>query len=257
MKVYTFGEKKQKSLLMFQCTAEPWWVFERAAKKLSEEFRVFLFISDGHDEMKTDFISIENNVKQAVSFLKDEGIKKLDIVYGVSMGGSSVIYMLAHQFIPVKKAIIDAGITPYSYPKFICRLIALKDFLLVKIAFKSLKFMKLVMPPQRWTPKGEDPEQHYQKIFNFGKNHYSNKTIYNVFWSTNNYSIPNKVLKIDTAIEYWFGEKEAKKRKKDIEYVKKIFPQVIFKEFKGLEHAELVMMFPDYFYEEVMRFWKL
>jgi hypothetical protein len=44
------------------------------------------------------------------------------------MGGAAVIRFLATQDIIADKAIIDAGITPYPYPKPVCRLIALKDW---------------------------------------------------------------------------------------------------------------------------------
>ena len=27
--------------------------------------------------------------------------------------------------------------------------------------------MKAAMPPERWTPKGEDPQEHYRRIFAF------------------------------------------------------------------------------------------
>lgn len=255
MKVYEFGVEKEKTLLMFQCGAEPWWVFKKSAEAISKDFHVFLFISDGHDEMGTDFVSIEKNVEQAVSYLIGKEIQHLDMVYGISMGGSSVMYMLANQVIPVKKAIIDAGITPYPYPKWICRLIAVRDFLLLKIGFKSLRLMKILMPPERWTPAGEDPKEHYQKLFDFGKHHYSDKTIYNVFWSANNYPMPDSIPAINTDIEYWYGEEERTKRRNDIGYAKKAFPQIVPKEFKGLAHAELVMMFPESFHQEVLRFW--
>lgn len=254
MQVYEFGKDNKNTFLMFQCTAEPWWVFKNSAEAVSRDFRVFLFISDGHDETGTDFISIEKNVEQAVSYLHEEGIQYLDMVYGISMGGSSVMYMLANQMFPVKKAVIDAGITPYPYPKWLCRMISIKDYLLIKTAFKSLKLMKKIMPPERWTPEGEDPEEHYQKLFEFGKNHYSNKTIYNVFWSTNNYPMPNPAPSVNTEIEYWYGEEEKSKRKQDIAYAKKAFPQITLKEFKGLEHGELVMMFPERFHQEVLKF---
>ncbi|MGI6617444.1 MAG: hypothetical protein ACOX36_05280 [Saccharofermentanales bacterium] len=255
MKVYEYGEDNEKTLLMFQCAAEPWWVFRSSAEALSKDFHVFLFISDGHDEIGTDFLSIEKNVEQAVSYLNGEGVQHLDMVYGISMGGSSVMYMLANQVIPVKKAIVDAGITPYPYPTWLCRIIALKDYLMVKIGFKSLRLMKMVMPPERWTPKGEDPEEHYKKLFEFGRNHYSNKTIYNVFWSANNYPMPDPVPTSKTKMEYWYGEEEKSARKNDFAYAKKAFPQIVPREFKGMQHGELVMMFPERFHQEVLRFW--
>ena len=39
-----------------------------------------------------------------------------------------------------------------------------------------------------------------------------------------------------------------------IEFVSRTYPQTVFREFKGLAHAELVMMFPERFAREVKRF---
>ena len=254
MKVYEFGETHEKIFVMFQCAAEPWWVFKASAEAMAKDCHVFLFIADGHDELGTEFISIEKNARDAAGFLRKKGISHVEAMYGVSMGGASVIRFLATEDIPVEKAIIDAGITPYPYPKPICRLIAVKDWITVMLGTKSMTFMKLAYPPERWTPKGEDPEEHYRKIFDFEKHHFSPRTIYNVFWSTNNYSMPVPVPSVPTKIEYWYGEEEKKARKKDLAYTQKAYPQTVEREFKGLAHAELVLMLPDRFYSEVTRF---
>ena len=254
MKVYEFGAEHEKDFVMFQCAAEPWWVFEASAKALSREYHVYLFIADGHDEQGTTFISIEKTVEDAAAFLREHGVRHLDGAYGVSMGGASVIRFLATQDISVDKAIIDAGITPYPYPKCICRLIAVKDWIMMMLGTKSMAFMKLAAPPKRWTPKGEDSEEHYRKIFEFEKNHFSSKTIYNVFWSANNYSMPDPIPEVKTKIEYWYGQEEKKARKNDLAYTQRIYPQTVPKEFEGLAHAELVLMFPERFSAEVKRF---
>ena len=256
MKVYEFGKEKTKIFVMFQCAAEPWWVFKPAAETMAKDYHVYLFIADGHDEMGTEFISIEKNVKDAASYLRKSGVSRVEAMYGVSMGGASVIRFLATEDIPVDKAIIDAGITPYPYPKWLCRLIAVKDWIMMMLGTKTMTFMKLAAPPERWTPEGEDPEEHYRKIFDFEKNHFSSRTIYNVFWSTNNYSMPDPVPHVNARIEYWYGEEEKKARKNDLAYTKKVYPQTVSRQFKGLAHAELVLMFPERFYEESMRFFK-
>jgi hypothetical protein len=67
--------------------------------------------------------------------------------------------------------------------------------------------------------------------------------------------MPETVPASDTEMEYWYGQEEKAARKSDLAYAKKAFPQIIIKEFKGLEHAELVMMFPERFHQEIMRFW--
>ncbi len=256
MKVYEFGKEHARSFVMFQCTAEPWWVFKASAEEMAEDCHVYLFIADGHDGLGTEFVSLEDYAGGAARYLKAQDVGRVDAMYGVSMGGAAVIRFLAAEDIPVDKAIIDAGITPYPYPRPISRLISVKDWIMIMLVTRSLKLMKLACPPERWTPEGEDPEVHYRALLEFYKRHYSSGTIYNVFWSTNTYSMPDPVPGVDTKIEYWYGEEEKRAREKehDIEFVCRTYPQTVPREFKGLAHAELVMMFPERFAAEVKRF---
>ncbi len=254
MRVYEFGVENKETFVMFQCAAEPWWVFKASAEAMARDYHVYLFIADGHDEQGTEFISIEKNVRDAADYLRKHGVGHVEAMYGVSMGGASVIRFLATEDIGVDNAIIDAGITPYPYPRPVCRLISVWDWITVMLGTKSMTFMKLAAPPERWTPEGEDPEEHYRKIFAFEKRHFSPRTIYNVFWSTNNYIMPEPVTRVYTRIEYWYGEEEKKARKRDLAYTLKVYPQTVAREFMGLAHAELVLMFPQRFYEEVTRF---
>ena len=71
---------------------------------------------------------------------------------------------------------------------------------------------------------------------------YSNKTISNVFWSANNYELPHPALKINSRIEYWYGEYEKKARKNDMAYINSYFEGVTFRQIDGMEHGELVMI---------------
>ena len=164
MKVYEFGAEHRRVFVMFQCAAEPWWVFRASAEAMARDWHVFLVIADGHDELGTEFVSIEKNVEDAAACLRGRGVTRIDGLYGVSMGGASAMRFLATQDIPVDRAIIDAGITPYPYPRLVCRLIAIRDWVQMMLGTKSLRLMKLAMPPERWTPRGEDPEEHYRRI---------------------------------------------------------------------------------------------
>ena len=105
MKVNEYGSEHEKTVAMFQCAAEPGWVFIPSAEALAKDYHVFLFIADGHDELGTTFVSIEKYVDDAASYLKENGIRRLDLLYGVSMGGAAVIRFLATQDIIVDKAI--------------------------------------------------------------------------------------------------------------------------------------------------------
>ena len=180
MKVYEFGTEHEKNFVMFQCAAEPWWVFKASAETMAKDCHVYLFIADGHDEQGTEFVSIEKTVRDAADYLREKGVSHVEAMYGVSMGGASVIRFLATEDIGVDKAIIDAGITPYPYPRLFCRLISVWDWITVMLGTKSMTLMKLAMPPERWTPEGEDPDEHYRKIFDFEKHHFSPRTMLNL-----------------------------------------------------------------------------
>lgn len=242
---------------MLQCAAEPIWTFEPSAKCMADYFHVYLAGADGHDPTEnTTFTTIEDYARKAVNYLKENSVSKLDALYGVSMGGATAMYLLASQLIPVSKAIIDAGITPYPYPKWICRLISLRDFCLIPLGTMNMSVLKKVSPPEEWVPEGIDPEEDYRRIYDFEKHHFSAKTNYNVFWSANNYRMPNPVPHIDTEMEYWYGSKEADARKNDIAYARRVFPQIKVKVQEGYQHAQLVLVHPKEFCEEAMHFYK-
>lgn len=255
MKIYEYGMQHQKTLLMFQCACEPTWIFEEPAREMSRYFHVFLAGADGHDPSEnTTFTAIEDYVLKTVHALKKRGIDHLDALYGVSMGGAAAMYLLAWNLLPVKKAIIDAGITPYPYPKWICRLISCRDFCLILLATINMDVLKKVSPPAQWTPEGKDPVEHYKRIYDFLKHHFSKETDYNVFWSSNNYVMPDPFPSVNTEMEYWYGSKEKRDRRKDLIYVKKNFPQCRIAEQEGYKHAQLVIVHPHEFAIRSMNF---
>ncbi len=239
---------------MFPCTAEPWWVFRASAEAMAETWHVFLIMPDGHDGEGTEFESVERSAHDAAAFLRARGIARVDAMYGVSMGGAIVTRFLAAEKIPVEKAIIDAGITPYELPRSLCRLIAARDWACIMLGTRSLRLMKLAMPPARWTPAGEDPEEHYRKVLDFERHSFSSRTAYRVFWSANNYAMPKPVPAVGTEIEYWYGDEEERARREDLARVRAAYPQTVPRKFAGLAHAELVMMFPARFRSEALRF---
>ena len=75
----------------------------------------------------------------------------------------------------------------------------------------------------------------------------SAKTIWNGFYSANNYSMPEPIRKPDCPVQYWYGEQEKKARKWDIAYIRKNFPDTVFVENKGQDHAEFFTLHPEEF----------
>ena len=117
MKVLEHGGRIGWTLLFFPCTAEPVWVFEQTIALLAQRWHVFQVVFDGHEpEEPGDFTSVEQTVDEVTEYLKAHGVARLDAAYGCSLGGACLTRFLALGEIPVGRAIIDGGITPYQLP---------------------------------------------------------------------------------------------------------------------------------------------
>ena len=253
MIIHEYGMENEKKVLFIATAAlEPYWAFEKQAVALGGDYHVYAVAADGHDGQPGDFISIEKTVVDMTAELKRRGVTNLYAAYGLSMGGAVIVRFLVTGGIPVKRAIIDGGILPYTYPKWICHLIHAWEYISMRSITKSRRLLELVAPPEKYTAEGSDPKEEYGGLMEFYKT-YSNKTISNVFWSANNYELPHPAPKLGTKIEYWYGEHEKRARKNDMAYIRSYFDGVIFRQIDGMAHGELVMMHLSRFDREIKK----
>ena len=254
MIIREFGKKNPKHLLFFPGSCEPWEAFEPSARELAKTFHVLLVTPDGHDpEIGGDFISVERTVDQTLDCLKAHGIEYLDALYGLSFGGGMAVRLLAEQKMPVKRAIIDAGTSPYDYPRWLCVLICIRDFLMFRIGTSSLKLMEMAFPPERFVLPGHDGKQEYREIQAFLEN-FSDRTVWNIFWSANNYKVPKPAPKMDTEIQFWVGTDEWGSRYRDLKWIQKYLPELEAVRIPNMMHGEFVMMRPEEFAEKACAF---
>ena len=254
MYIREFGKENDKTLLFFPGSCEPWKEFAFAAEALAERFRVLLVVPDGQDpEEGTDFLSVEKTADDAAAWLREHGIEYLDALYGLSYGGGMATRFLVAQRIPVDRAIIDAGTAPYTYPKWLCKLICVRDYLMLKLGRASIAGMKATFPPERFARDPDNADAEYLEIQRYLKT-YSNKTIWNIFWSANNYAVPHPAPKLDTVIQFWVGTEEWGSRFRDLKWYQKYFPQMEVVRIQGMMHGEYVMMHPRAFAERALEF---
>ena len=220
--------RPQENAAFFPCTAEPVWAFADTVAQLSQSWRVFQVVYDGHQpEYPGDFTSVEQTVDAVISYLKSCGILQLDGAYGCSMGGACLTRMLALGEMPIGRAIIDGGITPYQLPFLVRKLLLARDVLSFKMAANSRKVLEAAFPPGRFTPAGHDPKKEYDAMEAYLKT-FSDRTIRNIFWSANNYALPKLPAKVGTKITYWYGDDEKKDRRRDIRFIKGYSPRRVF-----------------------------
>lgn len=247
MQILEHGQEHERTLLFFPCTAEPVWAFSDTIELLSRKRHVFQVVYDGHQpEYPGDFTSVEKTVEEVTAYLKAHGIARLDGAYGCSMGGACLTRLLALGTMPVDRAIVDGGITPYPFPYPVRKLLFLRDVVSFQIAANNRGVLESAFPPERFTPAGHDSVKEYDAMEAYLKT-FSRRTISNVFWSANNYALPKSPAKITTKITYWYGDEEKKDRRRDIRFIKRYFPQVRIHGIPKMAHAELVMVHPEEF----------
>ncbi|MDO4314349.1 MAG: alpha/beta hydrolase [Oscillospiraceae bacterium] len=228
------------------CTA--WDFYEESTRLLARRYHVIVPAMPGHDlTTDEDYTSVEEIAETLENWLLDRGHRRIHGLYGLSMGGSIAVRLLANGRIRFDKAVIDAGITPYQLPWLATRFIALRDFLMVELGRNSRKLLELAYPPEKYGAEELDWMEQLLK-------HMSARTVWRVFDSCNNYSMPKPVPVPTTEIQYWYGSLEKKARAWDIDYVKKIFPETRFAEIDGLDHAEYALLHPAEFARRLMAF---
>ena len=247
MEILEHGQGQGRTLLFFPCTAEPTWAFADTVGLLSQRWHVFQVVYDGHQpEHPGDFTSVEQTVDEVTEYLKARGIRKLDAAYGCSMGGGCLTRLLALGTIPVDRAIIDGGITPYQLPLAVRKLLLVRDVVSFKLAANHRDVLEAAFPPERFTQPGHDAEKEYDATEAYLRT-FSDRTIRNVFWSANNYALPKLSGALPTKITYWYGDDEKKDRRRDIRFIKHYLPQARIHGIPKMAHAELVMVHPEEF----------
>ena len=154
--------------------------------------------------------------------------------------------MLALGEMPIDRAIIDGGITPYQLLYPVRKLLLWRDIVSFKMAANSRKILEAAFPPERFTTAGHAPKKEYDAMEAYLKT-FSDRTIRNVFWSANNYALPKRSAKIGAKITYWYGDDEKKDRRRDIRFIKRYFPKARIHGIPKMAHAELVMVHPEKF----------
>ena len=158
MRILEHGQGREKTLLFLPCTAEPVWAFEKTVALLAQSWHVFQVVYDGHaPSYPGDFTSDEQTVDEITDYLRAHGVTCLDAAYGCSLGGACLTRLLALGELPVKRAIIDGGITPYQLPYLIRKLLLARDMLSFKLAANNRKILEAAFPPERFTLPGHAP----------------------------------------------------------------------------------------------------
>lgn len=117
MKVKTLGNKEKPAIMMIPgmfCTSE---MPEIVAKHLQDDFYVILPTLDGHHKEEPVYHSKEDDGREIVEWLHENGVERLALLQGTSMGAEVALEVARQIDIPVKHYLFDGG-PFFHFPRF-------------------------------------------------------------------------------------------------------------------------------------------
>ena len=248
MTIHEFGKENDKTIVLIHPAAVMWDYFEYVIPLLQDRYRVIVPALPGYDEdAPGDFTSVGQIAAELADQLIARDISEIACLYGCSMGGAVTARFLADNRVKAQSAVMDGGITPYQLPRVVTRCIAARDFLMIYAGkLGGVKLLEKAFSTDDYSP---DDLRYIAKVLSF----MSAKTVWRTFESCNNYAMPDAIYTDCSHIEYWFSEAEQKDRKWDIRYIRRHFPQTIFRKFRGVGHGGLAALRPNILAAELER----
>lgn len=247
MRIYEYGNENPECILLIHPSLVTWDYFEYVIPLLEKHYHLLIPALPGYDlNDDSEFSSVEQIASELADDILKRGIQEVNAIYGCSMGGSIALRLAADGKLKAKNYIMDGGITPYQLPWILTRFIAVRDFGMM--ALGKLGGEKLIVKAFSSTQYSEEDLKFVAKIFR----HCTYKTLWNTFDSCNNYKMPKKTMRFTGKVHYWYAEKERRARDWDLKYMKKYVPDTVFKRFKGMDHGDMALFYPERMARELL-----
>lgn len=248
MEFHTFGDRKNKAVVLIHGVLTPWQIWERQVFVLKEKYFVIVPALDGHiEEHESEFISIEDEACQIEIFLKKENIREIFALCGLSMGGVIAYKIFQRQNIRINNLVMDgAPLVKMSFISEKAMTMAYKS-----IIHKSKKRDKKTLDNFK---KDFLPEKYLDSFLKFADT-MTDSTIKNMLHSV----CAGECVPVDnsdnTKILYLHGTQGNEVySKKSAQKMQKHYPDMEIKCFDGYKHAELAVYDPDKWLDTVISF---
>lgn len=244
---HTFGNKKNKAIMLLHGMLTPWQIWEDAVSVLSKEYYVVVPELDAHTEdMPSRFSSVENEAEQIRDFILQNLGGKLYAFCGLSMGGRIAATLAGMDGIKTKHLVLD-GAPLKKMPKI---LIGFMKKSYISIIDKSKKRDPKVIESCKWDFL---PERYHEYFFKIADN-MENVSIIRILDSVFS-DFTFKTYDSDMKILFMHGTKgnEIVSKKAAIT-MKEVNPQTEIRCFDGYAHAQLACFEPQNWIKEVLHF---
>lgn len=239
MKIHEFGEYNRGSVVLIHGAYMPWELLRSAVDVIARTRHVYAVALPGHDPSAgEEFTSAANISARIAGTLARTGLKHVDMLYGLSLGGTLAARMLADGLLEYGYAVIDGGIMPTGKRGFLESIFGSSPAAPLNITERSRGAVAAVYPP------GEFPATVVEKI-SATLGQMSDETMRRVRGSVNEALFSGEFPRPVCPVEYWFGEREEKARSRDIAFVRSLIPQVKLRRIAGMSHAQYMLTNPE------------
>lgn len=149
MKVVEYGKGNPEVVVLLHGGGLSWWNYRKEAELLQKRYHVVLPILDGHGDSDCDFISIEENAKEMISYINENFGGNVLFMGGLSLGGQILVEMLTQKKDICRYAIIESALViPMRITHMLIRPMFEMSYGLIKapwfskLQFQSLKIQK-------------------------------------------------------------------------------------------------------------------
>lgn len=216
MRYHEFGTDRPELLLVVQPRLVTWDLLLPDIRLLAQNYHVVVPVLPGHDfQDGGDFTSVERIAKDLEDWLIAHDEEEVLGAWGIDIGGSVVVRLLADARIRIRHAIIDAGVLPHRGSSVISKLEAAKDYLVFELA-------KHAPESHRITRHLRTEEE--QGIVSGTLKRITNRSVWNLASSCHSYELPEGPFGHGTAVEYWCGAGELRRHRSDIRAISAAIP---------------------------------
>ena len=230
----TYGERRNPSLLLIPGLGVSTEIFLPLIERLRDKFFIVTAGIDGFLlEQESCFTSVDDQAAQAIGYVKERLDGRLDVAYGLSLGGKILSRMLERNEIVIDHAIMDAA-PLLPLPKWLVDPLRYYQSLNVWTCYHWTGFWRWVFHSHYFDVLLDE----CRKVWPYGKGKAVRDGYKDVY--------TNRLESIHgDDIHFWYGTKEAFVAKPQVEHLQKLCPAAHVTVFPGMNHGQLLVDNPD------------
>ena len=234
MTFHTYGHPEKPSLLLIHGLGVSHEIFLPLIGLLKDRYAIVAVGIDGFlIGQESRFTSVDDQAAQAIRYVRENLGGRLDVAYGLSLGGKILSRILERDEIVIDHAILDAA-PLLPLPKWSVDPLRYYQSWNVWTCYHWTGFWKWVFHSHYFDVLLEE----CRKVWPYGKGKAVRDGYKDVY--------TNKLESIHGAdIHFWYGTKEAFVAKPQVQHLLKLCPDAHVEVFPKMNHGQLLVDHPD------------